>query len=78
MSVSHSLSLASACGTPEYTNYCAGFKGCLDYIFYDKKNLKVNEVIPLPSHKYVTLHKALPSVIFPSDHLALVSVLSWI
>lgn len=77
MSVSHSLTLESACGIPDYTNFTCGFQGCLDYIFFDTSQLKVSEVIPFPSHEEVILHEAIPSVIFPSDHLALVSVLTW-
>ncbi|RWS28781.1 2':5'-phosphodiesterase 12-like protein [Leptotrombidium deliense] len=75
--VSHSLSLSSACGTPEYTNYTPTFSGCLDYIFYDNVNLKVEEVIPFPSHEQVTQLTAIPNALFPSDHLALVTKLKW-
>lgn len=75
--VRHSLSLDSACGTPQYTNYTEAFSGCLDYIFYDKSCFSVEEVVPLPSHEDVIQHKALPSVTFPSDHIALVCTLRW-
>lgn len=74
----HSLSLGSACGTPEYTNYTKGFNGCLDYIFYDLNKLKVTEVIPFPTHEEVTQNVAIPNIFFPSDHLALVCTLAWI
>ncbi|XP_054716022.1 2',5'-phosphodiesterase 12-like [Uloborus diversus] len=75
--LSHTLLLASACGTPTYTNYTEGFVGCLDYIFYDKTCLSLCEVVPFPTHAQVTEHKALPSIVFPSDHLALVCTLAW-
>ncbi|CAG0878630.1 unnamed protein product, partial [Darwinula stevensoni] len=68
---------ASACGTPAYTNFTKGFNGCLDYIFYQKDRLTVEEVIPFPSHEDVTEHGALPSVTFPSDHLALIAQLAF-
>lgn len=75
--LSHSLSLDSACGAPPYTNYTEAFYGCLDYIFYDKTCFDVKEVVPFPSHEDVIKHKALPSVTFPSDHIALVCTLRW-
>lgn len=75
--LSHSLQLKSACGRPQYTNYTQGFSGCLDYIFYDKSLLKVTQVVPFPTHEQVTKYVALPSQSFPSDHIALVSTLSW-
>ncbi|XP_023221224.1 2',5'-phosphodiesterase 12-like [Centruroides sculpturatus] len=77
LSVSHGLKLASACGYPEYTNFTTGFKGCLDYIFYDTNNLEVEECIPFPTDEQVKQYTALPNVVFPSDHLALVSTLKW-
>lgn len=74
---SHALSLASACGRPAYTNRAGTFSSCLDYIFYQTDRLTVHQVIPLPSDEEVTAHTALPSVFFPSDHLALVADLVW-
>ncbi|KAJ8726280.1 hypothetical protein PYW07_000978 [Mythimna separata] len=77
LSLKQDISLASACGTPPYTNFTAEFADCLDYIFYDKTNLEVEQVIPLPSVEEFKLHTALPSVVFPSDHVALVSDLQF-
>ncbi|XP_037088721.1 2',5'-phosphodiesterase 12-like, partial [Pollicipes pollicipes] len=69
--------MASACGLPAYTNHVDTFVGCLDYIFYMADCMEVLQVVPLPSHEEVTRHTALPSVVFPSDHLALVADLGW-
>ncbi|KAG8431033.1 hypothetical protein GDO86_019537 [Hymenochirus boettgeri] len=77
MALTHPFKLASACGTPDYTNYIGDFNGCLDYIFIDSLSLDVERIIPLPSHEEVIRHKALPSVSHPSDHLALVCDLKW-
>nr|CAI5857366.1 unnamed protein product [Callosobruchus analis] len=71
------MKLSSACGTPEYTNFTAGFADCLDYIYYDTESFQTSQVVPLPSHEEVTQNVALPSVVFPSDHLALVCDLKW-
>ena len=68
----HSLKLTSACGIPEYTNFTAGFVGTLDYIFIDSTKLKTTQIIPMPTHKELTQFVALPSVVMPSDHIALV------
>lgn len=75
--LSHTLNLASACGTPDFTNYTEGFSGCLDYIFFQTDNLQVTQVVPLPSEEELKQHTALPNVVFPSDHLALVADLKW-
>ena len=77
LSISHDLDLYSACGFPAFTNYTGGFKGTLDYIFADKKYLEVESVVPLPSEDVLSSHLALPSVVMPSDHLALVCDVKW-
>ena len=73
----HDLELKSACGFSTYTNYTANFNAMLDYIFVDSEKLVVRQVIPMPTHEEVTLHTAIPSVVFPSDHLAQVCDLTW-
>ncbi|XP_060536168.1 2',5'-phosphodiesterase 12 [Cylas formicarius] len=74
----HSLQLESACGTPKYTNFTAGFADCLDYIFIEKTNIGISQVIPLPSDEELTQHTAIPSIVCPSDHIALISDLEWL
>ncbi len=76
--MTHPFSLQDSCGPLPYTNFTVGFKACLDYIFSDGRLLSVDRVIPLPDHSEVTANIALPSVVFPSDHLALVCDLKWI
>lgn len=71
ISLSQNMQFASACGTPEYTNYTVEFSGCLDYIYYQTERLEVEQVIPMPSNEEITLHIAIPSVVFPSDHISL-------
>ncbi|KAG1650114.1 2',5'-phosphodiesterase 12 [Nymphon striatum] len=77
LSVSHALDLESAYGCPSYTNYTLLFNGCLDYIFFDQSNLKLLKNVVLPTHDEVTLYKAIPNIVFPSDHLCLISDLQW-
>ncbi|XP_035223948.1 2',5'-phosphodiesterase 12-like [Stegodyphus dumicola] len=77
LALSHSLQLDSACGTPKYTNYTEGFAGCIDYIFYEKCRFHVSAVVPFPTNEQLTKYKALPSKVFPSDHIALVCSLKW-
>lgn len=76
--LSHDLDLQSACGFPSYTNYTGTFNGCLDYILYETKHLKVLDIVPMPSHEHVIKDTALPSEIFPSDHISLICTLEWI
>ncbi|CAK9807032.1 2',5'-phosphodiesterase 12 [Anthophora plagiata] len=78
VSIKHNINLASACGTPEYTNYTATFSGCLDYIFYQLDNLQVEQVIPMPSKEELAVHVGLPSIVFPSDHISLCVDLKWL
>ncbi|XP_061169849.1 2',5'-phosphodiesterase 12-like [Saccostrea echinata] len=73
---SHSFKLTSACGYPRYTNYVGAFHGQLDYVFVDS-NLEVVSVVPPPDHEQVTQHLALPSIVFPSDHIAQICVIKW-
>lgn len=67
--------MQSACGIPAFTNYTIGFKECIDYIFYRSDKLKVTKVVDLPDEDQLSTHLAIPSVVFPSDHIALVTEL---
>ncbi|XP_014603536.1 PREDICTED: 2',5'-phosphodiesterase 12 [Polistes canadensis] len=78
ISLTHNISFASACGTPTYTNYTPVFSGCLDYIFYEKNKLEVEQVIPMPSLEEISVNIGLPSIVFPSDHISLCADLKWI
>uniref|UniRef100_A0A1Y1MGS2 Endonuclease/exonuclease/phosphatase domain-containing protein n=1 Tax=Photinus pyralis TaxID=7054 RepID=A0A1Y1MGS2_PHOPY len=71
--LSHPFQFASAYGTPKYTNYTEEFKGCLDYIFYDRGSFTVLDCVPLPSEEILAEKVALPNDVFPSDHLALIA-----
>ena len=46
--------------------------GTLDHIFIDSAKLKTVQIIPMPTHEELTQFVALPSVVMPSDHIALV------
>lgn len=71
------FNIASATGCPQYTNFTHLFAACLDYIFYQTDNIEVTEVIPLPSEEQLKTHIAIPSVVFPSDHVSLVADLKF-
>lgn len=73
----HGFHFQNVTGTDQCTNYTSGFKAVLDYIFIDSDCLSVDRVVPLPSEAEVSEFVALPSVYFPSDHLALVADLKW-
>ncbi|KOX80382.1 2',5'-phosphodiesterase 12 [Melipona quadrifasciata] len=76
--ITHDTNLSSACGTPEYTNYTGTFSGCLDYIFYQTDYLTVEQIIPMPSKEELSVYTGLPSVVSPSDHIALCVDLKWL
>lgn len=67
--------MISACGTPQFTNYTVGFKECLDYIFIQKDKFNVTKVVEMPTDDELSAHIAIPSVLFPSDHIAIIAEL---
>ncbi len=86
--LSHTLHLQSAVDNqgirsdrPEsyryYTNYTADFKDILDYIYIDSDNLTPLLVHPFPSEAELSRAIAIPSDIFPSDHIAIVTDLQY-
>ena len=77
LDIQHDFHLVDTCSPLPYTNYTVGFKAVLDYIFVDSDLLTIKNVVQLPSHEEVAEHTALPSICFPSDHLALVCELKW-
>ena len=56
----------------------SGFAACLDYIYIEDTKLKTVSVVPMPAHEEVTKYTALPNIVFPSDHIALICDLKWI
>lgn len=77
LNLQHQFKLDSACGTPEYTNFTLTFKDCLDYIFFDKENMEVREVVPFPSKEELDEIQGIPNIGYPSDHLPCIATLTW-
>lgn len=77
LTIKTSLRFSSAYKDIPYTNYTPGFNGCLDYIYYEPAGLVCDSTVPLPDHEDVTLTGGIPSDVFPSDHIALVSNLKF-
>mmetsp|Transcript_6521 Transcript_6521/g.10133 ORF Transcript_6521/g.10133 Transcript_6521/m.10133 type:complete len:679 (-) Transcript_6521:32-2068(-) len=80
-SMSHRLNLTSAyasSGEPKYTNYTGHFVGTLDYILHSKNSLVVNSTLDVDNEELVSAHTALPSPLYPSDHICLVSEIDWL
>lgn len=71
-SLSHSLRLKSAAGYPLYSNYTKEFKALLDYIFVEENKFDVVAVGPQPTEEVLSENCAIPSAVFPSDHLSIV------
>lgn len=67
--LTHREALTSAAGLPKYSNYTQGFKDLLDYV-YVSRGLTVVRVAPFPDESVLSEHTALPSMHFPSDHIA--------
>ncbi|XP_063232858.1 2',5'-phosphodiesterase 12-like isoform X2 [Bacillus rossius redtenbacheri] len=77
MPLQHDLRLKSAYTNLAYTNYTTDFKGCVDYIFYNCDDLQLIQTVPIPAESELQAQVALPSLAYPSDHLALVADLGW-
>lgn len=77
VTLSHPVKFKSACGVPKFTNYTSDFKGCLDYVFVEDEGLHVTYSVPFPEEAVLAENVALPSQVFPSDHLALIACLKW-
>lgn len=73
----HDFRFQNVTGTEHCTNYTANFKAVLDYVLIDSDHLELERVVPLPPVGEVSEFVALPSVYFPSDHLALVADVNW-
>ena len=74
--ITHALPLASAygmIGEPRYTNYLGHFSGVLDYIFYTKTHLVPAACLDVDPEPLLKQYVALPSPLYPSDHLSLVA-----
>mmetsp|Transcript_37742 Transcript_37742/g.38411 ORF Transcript_37742/g.38411 Transcript_37742/m.38411 type:complete len:159 (+) Transcript_37742:141-617(+) len=71
--LTHDLSLYSAAGFPTYTNFHRDFQDILDYIYIQSQaGMEVERVAPFPPVEVLSEAVALPSPVFPSDHLSVV------
>lgn len=77
VSLEQPFDIKSAFNCPKYTNFTVGFAACLDYIFYQTNNLQMLQAVPLPSEEELRSLTAIPSIVFPSDHLSLVADFEW-
>lgn len=77
LELKHDFHFRNVTGTEHCTNYTVNFKAVLDYILIDSEHLVTDRVVPLPSLEEISEFVALPSVYFPSDHLALVVDIRW-
>ena len=59
------------CSTLCYSHYAIAFKAVIDHVFASA-NLKVVSTLPAPSEQELSADVALPSRMYPSDHVALV------
>ena len=79
--LSHRLPLLSAYATinePKYTNYTGSFVGVLDYIFFTRTHLRCVACMDVDDESQLRQHTALPSPMYPSDHISLVSTLEFL
>lgn len=73
----HDFHFQNVTGVEHCTNFTSTFKAVLDYIMIDSEQLVADRVVPLPPVSELSEFIALPSVYFPSDHVALVADIKW-
>lgn len=73
----HDFHFQNVTGVEDCTNFTANFKAVLDYIMIDSDELVADRVVPLPLVSELSEFVGLPSVYFPSDHVALVADIRW-
>jgi CCR4-NOT transcription complex subunit 6 len=81
--LTHRLPFASAYAAgrgeePAYTNYTGHFLGVLDYMFFTKNQLATLSHLEVDDERLLQRHTALPSPLYSSDHIALVSEMDWL
>lgn len=59
------------------TTMITQFMGCVDYIFYETDRLYLDKTNPLPTVKELQKDVAIPSEVYPSDHVALIADFKW-
>lgn len=67
----NNLNLVSGSDVYEFTNYVPGFKAPIDHLFYSSSSLKLVHHAPMPSTEELDKEGALPSSVFPSDHISI-------
>jgi CCR4-NOT transcription complex subunit 6 len=60
------------------TNFTEKFSGVLDYIWFSKSHFAPMACLDVDSLEVLQHHTALPSPLFPSDHISLVCQLDWL
>lgn len=66
------LPLIDPNGHLEVTNFTADFQECLDYTLLDSRQLQAARCIAPPTLEQLRAETALPSSIFPSDHIPVI------
>lgn len=64
--------------TIRWTNYALSFKAIIDHIFVDRSTLRTVSTIPFPTEEEISKDVAIPSALFPSDHVPLVAELDYV
>lgn len=63
--------------TLRWTNYSIGFKAIIDHIFVDGANLETVRTISQPTDAELSQDVAIPSSLFPSDHVPIIAELKF-
>ena len=64
-------------GHPMFTVFVPHFKATVDYIFAEQSKLAVTSFLPVPDPSEIELFTAVPCIVYPSDHFAVVLDFIW-
>ena len=76
----HPLQVRSAYGVwgePACTSFHGGFQGCVDYILFGGRGLKLTTLMPVPPMELLARSGSLPDRVTPSDHLPIAADFEW-
>ena len=59
---------------PSFTHYKFSFQGTLDHLIYNSQAMEVTSLLEIPTQESIKRDRAIPSVLYPSDHLRIEAV----
>ena len=59
---------------PAFTHYKYNFQGTLDHMLYNEQAMEVMSLLEIPKASRLGKERAIPSLLYPSDHLRIEAI----